>query len=248
MNTASPKPFDGAVLAARYAFMPNRLRYCGGDNNCELFNYAAAARGDDGLKEILKEFETMYPYLRLIAEANKITDPFNYRVVEAYWLGNELLEKVSMRNFYRYLVDEQKLKRKFKPKVLERVWGRVADGAKPHHSWHVFNIPRRTGHYPIEHTLETMDNCRISWGRVTSLSGGITVDYQPLELVDNKLILGSLVKKKIIPPINQSFIGQVGIGDYISIHWSWICDILSEQQKNNLEKWTRYNLNLSNLC
>jgi len=106
--------FYGALLAARYAFMPNKLRYCGGDSNTELFEYASRQESDFGLQAMLKEFETMFPYLQLIAEANRISDPFNYKVVEAYWIGNELLENVSMQNFYRYLVDEQKLKKKFK--------------------------------------------------------------------------------------------------------------------------------------
>src|SRR3989339_2253793 len=136
----SDKQLDGSLLAARYAFMPNKLRYCGGDSNSELFAYTANNQSDAGLQAMLKEFETMFPYLRLIAEANKILDPFNYKVVESYWIGNELLENVSMNNFYRYLVDEQKLKKKFKPAILEKVFGKIPVGAKPHHGFHVLNI------------------------------------------------------------------------------------------------------------
>ena len=172
------KQFDGALLAARYAFMPNKLRYCGGDSNSELFEYAAANQSDAGLQAMLEEFETMFPYLRLIAEANHIADPFNYKVVEAYWIGNELLENISMQNFYRYLVDEQKLKKKFKPAVLEKVFGKIPFGAKPHHSWHVLSIPKRTGHYPVEHTLETMDQCRIGWGKIKNVKNQITNSKQ----------------------------------------------------------------------
>ena len=261
------KQLDGALLAARYAFMPNKLRYCGGDKNAELFAYTSANQSDAGLQAMLKEFETMFPYLRLIAEANKIADPFNYKVVEAYWIGNELLENVSMQNFYRYLVDEQKLKKKFKPTVLEKVFGKIPFGAKPHHSFHVFNIPKRTGHYPVEHSLKTMDECRISPARIRNYASRLcsrqpersrtvelgirnkmTVDYQPLVFLGDKLELGGLVQKEVFCEFNdKAFVKQPKAGDWVSLHWSWVCDFLTKDQVDNLQKWTKHNLSLANL-
>ncbi|MFA6321893.1 MAG: DUF6390 family protein [Candidatus Buchananbacteria bacterium] len=249
---------DGVLLAARYAFMPNKLRYCGGDSNAELFEYAAQAVSDDGLKNMLREFETMFPYLRLIAEANKILDPFDYKVVEAYWLGNELLENVSMQNFYQYLVDEQKLKKKLKPALVEKIFGKIPVGAKPHHSFHVLNIPKRTGHYPLEHTIKTMDECRIGWGKVkeqkseikdlNNLTKGIIIEYQPLAVAGDKLVLAEPIEREVWLEVNnKSFVAELKVGDFVSIHWGWVCDYLSQEQKQNLEKWTKYNLNLANL-
>lgn len=246
--------FNGAVLAAKYAFMPNKLRYCGGDKNSEIFNYVTQDFSDNGLNELLEEFATMYPYLRLIAEANKIFDPFDYRVVEAYWLGNDLLNNIDMQNFYRYMIDEQKLKKNFKPKLLEKVFGKIPLGAKPHHSWHVFNIPKRTGYYPVEHTLETMDKCRIGWGIIKDIkptTGDLimkaVVEYEPLVIKDNKLVLGDLIDKEIWLGIdNKSFIKSFKLGDKVSIHWDWACDYLTDAQYLNLRKWTKHNLNLTN--
>lgn len=254
MNS-TPNQLNGAILAARYAFMPNKLRYCGGDKNSEIFNYAVNSFSDGGLTELLEEFATMYPYLRLIAEANKIFDPFDYRVVEAYWIGNDLLNNVDMKHFYRYMIDEQKLKKSFKPKLLEKVFGKIPYGAKPHHSWHVFNIPKRTGHYPVEHTLETMDKCRIGWGKIKeiksvdkNLTTSAVVEYEPLIIKDNKLILGDLINKEVWLGVDKkSFVGLSKPGDYVSVHWDWVCDHLSIDQLNNLKKWTQHNLNLTNL-
>ena len=268
------KKLDGALLAARYAFMPNKLRYCGGDKNSEIFDYVAESASDQGLKELLKEFATMYPYLKLIAAANKIANPFDYQVVEAYWLGNDLLNNVDLKNFYRYLVDEQKLKKQFKPKLLEKVFGKIALGAKPHHSWHVFNIPKRTGHYPIEHTLKTMDQCRIAaakikktkilplpegewhevlmgWEKIkntkTEFVDNILIEYQPLVIKNNKLELGDWTEKEVWSELNdKSFIKAPKAGDWVAIHWDWACDYLTATQLNNLQKWTKYNLDLVN--
>ncbi len=249
---------NGSLLAARYAYMPNKLRYCGGDSNSELFEYAASDQSDKGLQEMLKEFETMFPYLHLIAEANQIADPFNYKVVEAYWIGNNLLENVNMKNFYYYMVDEQKLKKKFKSAVLEKVFGKIPLGAKPHHSFHVFNIPKRTGHYPVEHSLKTMDECRVGWGKILNfkfqenfkfqMTKNITIKYQPLVLEGDKLELGGVIEKEVLCEINdKTFIKEPKVGDWVSLHWGWVCDFLTEHQVKNLEKWTKYNLELLNL-
>lgn len=243
------KQFDGATLAARYAFMPNKLRYCGGDSNSELFEYITHEQSDPGLQAMLKEFETMFPYLRLIAEENRIADPFNFKVVEAYWIGNELLENVSMQNFYRYLIDEQKLKKKFKPSLVEKVFGKIPVGAKPHHSFHVLNIPKRTGHYPVQHTVETMDECRIAPAKIIEIvSGKMKVKYQPLVAVGNKLELGEITQKEVFCEINEkAFVKEPKVGDWISLHWSWACDLLNKEQVGNLNKWTKYNLALANV-
>ena len=40
-------------------------------------------------------FEGAWPYLQLIAAANRIDDPLDPRVVDAYWVGNGLLDKVG---------------------------------------------------------------------------------------------------------------------------------------------------------
>ena len=244
--------FDGTLLAARYAFMPNKLRYCGGGSNSEPFEYVTHNQRDAGLEGLLQEFQTMFPYLRLIAEANKIIDPFNYKVVEAYWIGNELLENVSMNNFYRYLVDGQKLKKKLKPAILEKVFGKIPVGAKPHHSFHVLNIPKRTGHYPVEHTLQTMDECRISPARIrdqkSAIRNQMLVEYQPLVLIGERLELGAPVVKEVFCEFNnKAFVSQPKAGDWVALHWSWVCDFLTQEQVENLNKWTKYNLALANL-
>lgn len=245
---------DGALLAARYAFMPNKLRYCGGDQNQELFCYVTEKQTDAGLRKLLEEFATMYPYLRLIASANKILDPFDYRVVEAYWIGNELLENVSMKGFYRHMIESQGIKKMFKPKIAEMVFGKIPLGAKPHHSWHVFNIPKRTGHYPVEHSLETMDKCRIGWGKIMTIENNngvlaqkIIVAFQPLVVRGDVILLGDEIMKEVwLAHDNKSFIEKPAAGSWVSIHWDWVCDYLSDNQVAHLKKWTLYNLQLAN--
>ncbi len=44
-----PAPLAGSMRFVRYAFMPNRLRYCGGDDNRTLFEYGVENVVDGGL-------------------------------------------------------------------------------------------------------------------------------------------------------------------------------------------------------
>ena len=78
----------GVLTCAHYAFPPNSLHYCGPHQSTTIKEYLQAQIAEPRLSTLLSQFETLYPYLQCIAEANNIKDPFDIRVVEAYWLGN----------------------------------------------------------------------------------------------------------------------------------------------------------------
>src|SRR5690242_9162463 len=98
-------PIEGSLRFIHYAFMPNRLRYCGGDDNRTLFEYGVEQAVDGGLAPLLRRFTGALPYLQLIARANGIADAFDSRVVEAYWIGNDLLQGVEVRQLYDSLLE-----------------------------------------------------------------------------------------------------------------------------------------------
>lgn len=245
-------------MCAKYAFMPNKLQYCGGDQNAALFELTVTNDSHSSLNNALREFETLYPYLKLIAQANKIKDPFDYRVVEAYWLGNDLLKNVQMKGLYNHFVDHLHLKKKLTPRQFELTVGKIPAGALPHHSFHVFNVWLRTGKVAVEHTVETMDQCRISWGKIKSVGDHeLEVESPRLIITDNVGTAHGAVRPKIkfSPPqtkkiihkmLDESFIKNPQVGDWISFHWGWACDKLTEQQVKNLEKYTFHNLNIAN--
>ena len=51
---------------------------------------------DRGLVRLAQAFAGAWPYLELIAAGCGIGDPLDRRVVEAYWVGNDLLDKVPV--------------------------------------------------------------------------------------------------------------------------------------------------------
>ena len=127
----------GPLLFARYAYPPNALGLCGAEESRTLLEYGTAGASDEGLAELARAFEGAWPYLTLIAGANKIRDPLDPRVVEAYWVGNSLLDRVSPQTLARHVED------RFKGRVgrsWERIVDAVAAGAVPHHTFHVFAV------------------------------------------------------------------------------------------------------------
>jgi len=237
-------PPDGTLVFARYAFMPNRLNYCGGDDNRNLFDYCVEAQTDAGLVTILEQFQAALPYLKLIAGSNGIADPFDIRVVEAYWIGNELLDRVDLVRFYDSLHD--RFARRLNPKTLAHLLSQPPRGARPHHSFHVFDVHNRVG--MLEHNLPNLDSCRIGWGRVEEMDGPYyLVEYQPIILESGRLALGAPVKKRVLRQIDgRGFAGDCRAGDWVSFHWDWVCDRLNAGQVSNLDRYTRHHLALAN--
>jgi len=239
---------DGILRCGRYAFGPNRLHYCGPDANREILAYIEENVSDPGLEALLRAFRTMFPYLQLIARANGIRDPFDERVVEAYWIGNDLLENVGKQKLYRHLAEGLEMKKKLDTRSFSLVEDKIAQGAVPHHSFHVLDIWKRTGHVPIAHTLGSMDECRISWGRVLEIDGpNIAIETEPLLLEGGKLRLGLAVRRRIRRSLESlSDIEQLEPGQLVTVHWSVPCEVITPGQAAQLKKYTLRHLALAN--
>jgi hypothetical protein len=240
----APPSLSGPLMFIRYGFMPNRLQYCGGPENETLLGYAVEGVVDPGLSPLLRRFTGALPYLQLIARSNGIADPFDARVVEAYWLGNELLEGVEARQLYDAL--RERFGKQLSPRMIELVAGKAPAGAHPHHSFHVLDVHSRAGE--IEHSLETMDNCRVSWGRVVRLDGAaLVVERQPLVLQEGKLALGEARSETVLRQVDgKGFVDAAAPGDWVALHWGWVCDVLDARRRANLERYTRHHLRLAN--
>jgi len=252
----------GSLQFAKYAYSPNKLKYCGPDDNRSIFEYCVAKQSDAGLINLLKGFEGAFPYLQLIAKSNNILDSFDERVVEAYWVGNDLLNRVSTKDFY------ESIKNRFGKKIpadsLRWLLSKPPVGAKPHHSFHVLDVYTKTGlirsgmKSPI---LETINNCLIMWGEViqnakfksqpaspSSIQGGndkskykIIIRSNPIIMEKSKLAFGAPIKLEVDCP----FVCPQ-VGDWVSLHWGNVCDILKPDEVANLKKWTNYHIKIAN--
>jgi hypothetical protein len=239
----------GALTCARYAFAPNLYHYCGPETNGNLGVYLKENLSDRKLVDYLSQFETLYPYLVAIARANKLKDPFNEQVVEAYWVGNKLLERVTEKDVYEALTSGQQLTKRLPQKEWKWLLPKIDRGIRLHHSFHVLNIFTRTGHRMVAHTVETMDECRISWGKIQDLrfkiqDSRIKIASQRLIYRNGKLKLVPIEKEVVV--VEENLGKQLKPRDWVSVHWGIVCDKLTVKQVGNLEMYSTHQLKLAN--
>ncbi len=230
---------EGIARCSRYSFGPNRLHYCGPDANAELRSLIEHGETNPELSVLLRQFKTLYPYLQYISRSAGIAEPFDAQVVEAYWLGNALLEKSKMEKLHRFFVEDLSVKKKVGGREFEWLEEKIRQGAVPHHSFHVLNVWQMTGHTDKLDEVERMDECLVNFGTVTSVRGPeITVMTEPLTYAHGKLALGTPREKKITRRLEVEYdIEQIQPGQIVSFHWSVPCEIISETQARNLRKY-----------
>ncbi|HET8657728.1 MAG TPA: DUF6390 family protein [Micromonosporaceae bacterium] len=239
---------SGALLFARYAYPPNALGYCGPDDPAALLGYATAGVSDGGLAALARRFAGAWPYLALIAAANGRADPLDRAVVEAYWLGNRLLDRVPAGLFATHLRD------RFGDRA-GRGWADLAQlavlGARPHHNFHVFGVYPWVGLLragPVDEPMRVLDSCRIRWGTILRIHSGLAeVRCQPLCWDGRRLFLGAPVTQlATLATAGGALAPAVAVGDTVSLHWDWVCDVLDDRGMRSLRAYTASQLRLVN--
>jgi hypothetical protein len=200
------------------------LGYCGPPDSEAFREYGRAGVVDPQLTRLARSFAGAWPYLESIASRAGIADPLDHRVVEAYWVGNALLDGAH-----------------------------VTDGGVAHHSFHVlYGYPwawMLTDERKAGHALSVLDQCRIRWGRITTVDGDrVRVSCRPLTWDGRRLDLGTPVEQQVETSVLRT--ADLSVGDWVSVHWHWICDRLSVRDVRALRRYTGHHLNLVNrrLC
>jgi len=86
----------GVLLAATFSWGCERANYLG---ITPLLKKYSLSGGKDFSENVIREkLKKLYSYFyyRVIAFSNNIEDPFDLRVVKAHWIGNELLDNVTL--------------------------------------------------------------------------------------------------------------------------------------------------------
>lgn len=243
----SKKSFTrGFEIASIYGLMPHELGFCGpqeANRQKILRKFLAGKISGKKIRKVLEKFEAAYAYYELIAKSNGIKDPFDEKVVEAYWLGNDLLEKVKIGDLRKVIREKFSRPGLLKKKSAKEKVLAVSSASKAHHSFHVFTIGSITGRVDLS-AIRLKDVCRVGWGKVKNISNRgsrpeIIVHYQPI--TGKKIIkLGCYKKKKII--WDKSVMPKVKKGDWISFHWNCAVQVLTKKDIANLKKYTLTNL------
>ncbi|HEX6263140.1 MAG TPA: DUF6390 family protein [Actinomycetota bacterium] len=231
---------SGSLLFARYAFPPNALGYCGPDASPVMAEHLAQGHADPGLEGLARGFEGAWPYLRLIAESNGIGDPLEDRVVEAYWVGGPLLDRVRAGALGRFLEETFRSRAGTSWRVLE---GLAGAGGVPHHNLHVFGVYPWLGLLRMGHEAEPMrvlEACRTRWARVLAVEPGrALVRSRTLAWDGHALAFGHpTVSWAATEAGGREVAPRLAPGDLVSVHWDRVCDRLTRRGARTLHRET----------
>lgn len=234
---------DGAALCARFSLATNRLQYCG-PNDAEGPLYRAIVEGTDldRARDALRRFEALYPYLAAIGERHQL-DPFDAQVVEAYWIGNRLLDDFGRERFIALL--HTLGRRGLPPRTVDRLVAHLPERPLPHHAFHVayVGVGEVTGHVPT--TLANLEACRPAPARVTRcLPGELEVERRPLVVDGGRLELGPPTRER--RPFDPRIVPEPRVGDWVALHWGHPALLLHEAQRAALEEYTRRSIAAAN--
>ena len=223
----------GALLFARYAYPPNALGYCG-PAGAELM---LSPNATEEIERRARRFEGAWAYLQVIAECSEITDPLDERAVEAYWVGNDLLDRVDPARLVARLSD-------LFHGQIGGTWREASARARPHHSFQVFEV------YPWAERLtpdrelpgnrvaaQVLDRCRIRTGRVLEVRGEhALVESQGLGWDGRFLTRSDRREEWATWSVGgSSLLEGLSPGDAVALHWDWICDVLTDKQVRRVE-------------
>ena len=234
---------NGVQLGARFSIATNRLQYCGPAEAAPLL-YAAitSEEGHAEAARMLAGFEALMPYLEAIA-AKHGRDPFDREVVEAYWIGNPLLEAFERADFLRLL---EGLTLRGLPRSFARRLGvHLPEHPWPHHLFHVafVGVGTVTGHVPT--TLANMEACRPAWAHVLHAHDTtLRVRGPTLAIEGEKIGWGPDVERDLV--YDPRVIPDPNPGDAVAVHWSWPALRLSAAHRTALERYSRAALTAAN--
>jgi len=234
---------DGVALCARFSIATNRLAYCGPDDaEPALYQAIVTGEGSPRAREALSRFEALMPYLEAIGAAHG-RDPFDREVVEAYWIGNRLLEGVDRPRFLQLL--EALTRRGLPPSVARRLAAHLPSAPLAHHAFHVsfVGVGAVTGHVPT--TVPNIEACRPALAEVTG------VHERELELTGPtvrargpRIELGGAERRSV--RYDAKVVPRVGVGSRLAVHWSWPALVLDDAEARELERWTARSLAAAN--
>jgi hypothetical protein len=218
----------GALLFARYAYPPNELGYCGPDGAGALLR----AADTEEIARRARRFDGAWAYLEFIAASAGLPDPLDVRVVEAYWIGNDLLDAV----------DPGALLDRLRDRFAGQVGGswRASDRPAAHHSFQVFEVYPWAGLLAATGNptaVSVLDQCRIRTGTVLRVDGeSALVRARPLVWREQTLRRGPERDDVVRWSAGGSaLIAAPSPGDLVSVHWDWICDVVSPAQAATID-------------
>lgn len=234
---------DGVALCARFSIATNRLQFCGpSDAEPDLYRAITSDESHGEAREKLSRFEALMPYLEAIGRKHRL-DPFDPRVVEAYWIGNSLLDSLDAVDFRDLL--GALVQRGLPRSIADRLAEHLPTHPLFHHAFHVsfVGVGNVTGH--VETTLANIEACRPAAGTVVGITGTtLTVEKSPWQVRNGALSEGSPATVQVT--FDPRVLPGVREGETIVLHWGWPAVRLEDRQQVALQEYSRRSMAAAN--
>lgn len=223
---------NGLKMACRFGLPPNSLGFCGFDSAPEKFKNCVINGECSGVEDEISKFIVLNPYLETLAHITGL-GKYSHEVVEAYWLGNEHLNKATPDGYFILL--DNFIKQGVPQPVVDELRTRKIGRFIPHHLFQVLQSPAGK-------ELGWVNNCMIRWGKVTETRGtSLIADLNSLEENGKQF---RLIKTETQAQFISDFLPNVKIGDTVAVHWKQAVKILDKREEGNLLKWTNVIISL----
>jgi len=238
----SQKKINSLIKACKYSFITNQKNYCGQNNAFSEFRdfiENPVPSKIQRIESLFSSFEALFPYLKLISKANNLS-PLDEKTIEAYWLGSDLLEKVSLEETKKMILEEFAKPGLLPKNIAEKKAELIPENSVSHHSFHVLYINFVTK--KVEPVLKNLDNCLISWGKIKEVQENfLLVNSTELLFEFNEFKLKEKTKK-----IDSGLVFSPEKNSFVSVHWNFAVEQIDKTELHNLKKFTEKNINAVN--
>jgi hypothetical protein len=75
----------------------------------------------------------------------------------------------------------------------------------------------------------------------------VVVASRPLSFDGKQLGVGPEVEETAVAGVDGfGFVGDLRPGEWVALHWDWVCDRITEPQRRHLARYTRHHLEITN--
>lgn len=182
----------------------------------------------------LEKFIVLNPYLETISKLAGL-NKFSYKVVEAYWLGNGVLNKAKKEDYLDLL--KHFSKQGVPEWLIDELKEKVPENFIPLHLFQVLYIGVGKASGSVPYNMETINNCMVRWGKVKKIKAGkLYLALNSLKRSDKKIVLTS---KNISFKYRDDFLPGLKVGATVAVHWKQVVKVLDKKEEKNLEFWTK---------
>lgn len=223
----------GLQLASRFALPPNSLGYCGRGTAPEKFKACIIEGKCKGVSSEISKFIGLGPYLKTISKIIK-KEKYSYDVVEAYWLGNNDLKKVKIKDYSLLLKNFANQGVPFW--LIEELKDKLPNEFIPNHLFQALFVGVGKMSGSVSYDMNTINNCMIRWGRVEKITKHkLAVKLNSLKKVKRGF---QFTIKRDVVDYRSDFFPVLKIGDIVAVHWKQAAKKLDSNEVKKLKYWS----------